>query len=87
MSNKIALVVGGSSGVGAAFVEKLLKNGYEKIYIADRVEPETEQPKIEFIRLNLVSDKVEDLGKLSDIDTLCRIINFSSHYVINCVAS
>ena len=70
MSNKIALVVGGSSGVGAAFVEKLLKNGYEKVYIADRVEPETEQPKTEFIRINLVSDKVEELGKLSDIDTL-----------------
>lgn len=70
MSNKIALVVGGSSGVGAAFVEKLLKNGYEKVYIADRVEPEIEQPKTEFIRINLVSDKVEELGKLSDIDTL-----------------
>ena len=70
MSNKIALVVGGSSGVGAAFVEKLLKNGYEKVYIADRVEPETEQPKTEFIRINLVSDKVEELGKLSDVDTL-----------------
>ena len=70
MSNKIALVVGGSSGVGAAFVEKLLKNGYEKVYIADRVEPQTEQPKTEFIRLNLVSDKVEELGKLSDVDTL-----------------
>ena len=70
MSNKIALVVGGSSGVGAAFVEKLLKNGYEKVYIADRVEPEAEQPKTEFIRINLVSDKVEELGKLSDVDTL-----------------
>ena len=70
MSNKIALVLGGSSGVGAAFVEKLLKNGYEKVYIADRVEPETEQPKTEFIRINLVSDKVEELGKLSDVDTL-----------------
>ena len=70
MSNKIALVVGGSSGVGAAFVEKLLKKGYEKVYIADRVEPETEQPKTEFIRINLVSDKVEELGKLSDVDTL-----------------
>lgn len=70
MSNKIALVVGGASGVGAAFVNKLLQNGYEKVYIADRAEPETEQPKTEFIRLNLVSDKVEELSRLSDVDTL-----------------
>ncbi len=69
MSNKKALIVGGSSGIGAAIVKELVESGYEKVYIADRTEPEEESPKTEFIRLNLVSDDVEALGQL-DVDTL-----------------
>lgn len=69
MSNKKALIVGGSSGIGAAIVKELVESGYEKVYIADRTEPEEESSKTEFIRLNLVSDDVEALGQL-DVDTL-----------------
>ncbi len=70
MSNKIALVVGGANGMGAAIVAKLAEGGYEKIYIADRQEPANSIPNTEFIRLNLVSDSVEELANYSDIDTL-----------------
>lgn len=69
MLYKNALVVGGSSGVGAAFVARLIDAGYNKIYIADRAEPAFSADNIEFIRFNLVSDNIEDLGKL-DVDTL-----------------
>lgn len=70
MSNKTALVVGGASGIGAAVVNELLGSGYKKVYIADRVEPASDSDKVEFIRLNLVSDNAEMLGQLTDVDTL-----------------
>lgn len=70
MSNKTALVVGGANGVGAAMVNKLLADGYEKVYIADRAEPDQKLEKTEFIRTNLVSDNIEELGALADVDTL-----------------
>lgn len=70
MSNNIALVVGGANGIGAALVTELLASGYKKVYIADRAEPAVEIENTEFIRMNLVSDRVEDLAELSDVDTL-----------------
>lgn len=70
LSNKIALVVGGANGVGAAITNELLKRNYEKVYIADRSEPGVQKKKTEFIKINLVSDDVEDLARLSDVNTL-----------------
>lgn len=70
LSNKVALVVGGSNGVGAAITNELLKNGYERIYIADRSRPEIASAKTEFVHINLVCDDVEKLAKIPNIDTL-----------------
>lgn len=70
MSKKTALIVGGSSGVGASISKELIDRGYNKIYIADRANPIIESEKIEFIHVNLVSDNVEDLSNLPNIDTL-----------------
>ncbi len=70
MSNNTALVVGGANGIGAAVVTELLASGYKKVYIADRSEPAVPTENTEFIRINLVSDGVEELAELSDVDTL-----------------
>lgn len=70
MSKNIALVVGGANGIGAALVTELLASGYKKVYIADRAEPTINIENTEFIKINLISDKVEKLAELSDVDTL-----------------
>ncbi len=70
MSNKVAMVVGGANGIGAALVSELIEKGYQKVYVADRQEPAKASEKAEFIRLNLVSDNVEELGQFTDVDTL-----------------
>ena len=72
MSRKIALVLGGANGLGAALVEKLNQENYEKIYIVDRCEPEIAPENSKFIRFNLISDDFEALEEinLEEIDTL-----------------
>ncbi len=67
---KIAMVVGGSNGLGAATTKKLLKENYEKIYVVDMSEPSFEDDKISFVRFNLVNDDPKVLGQYDDIDTL-----------------
>lgn len=64
------MVVGGAGGVGAALTSELLINGYKKVYIVDRNEPDFYSENIEYIKFNLVSDDVEILKKYDEIDTL-----------------
>ncbi len=70
MSRKVAMVVGGAGGMGAAITLKLRNSGYEKVYVVDRGEPDYNIDGIEYIRFNLVSDDVAQLKKYDDVDTL-----------------
>lgn len=71
MKQKIAMVVGGAGGIGAAIVETLLKKDYEKVYIVDRAEPDFQNERTVFVRFNLVSDDPESLLEVGgEIDTL-----------------
>lgn len=67
---KIAMVVGGSNGLGAAAVQKLISEDYTKIYVVDKTDPILKDDRIEFIRFNLLSDDPALLSECNDIDTL-----------------
>ena len=67
---KVAMVVGGSNGLGAATVKKLLAENYEKVYIVDMAEPSFEDAKTSFIRFNLINDDPALLAQFDDVDTL-----------------
>ncbi len=68
--NKIAMVVGGSNGLGAAVVKKLILENYSRVYIVDNCEPSFTNEKTTFVRFNLLSDNPIDLLQYNDIDTL-----------------
>lgn len=67
---KIAMVVGGSNGLGAAAVQKLISEDYSKIYVVDKTDPIINDKRIHFVRFNLLSDEPESLLQYDDIDTL-----------------
>jgi glycerol-3-phosphate cytidylyltransferase len=67
---KNAMVVGGSNGLGAAAVKKLISENYEKVYIVDKASPVFTNEKTPFIRFNLLCDKPEVLLGYDKIDTL-----------------
>lgn len=73
---KCALVVGGASGLGLAMVRKLLEEKYEKIYVADRVDPPFTAPEIEPVRMNLVNSDFSALDSLLPVDTLIITAGF-----------
>lgn len=64
------MVVGGSNGLGAAAVQKLLCENYHKVYVVDRTKPIIDDDRIEFIRFNLLSDDINILSDYDDINTL-----------------
>ncbi len=68
--NKVAMVVGGANGLGAATVKKLISEDYSKIYIVDNSAPSFTHEKTLFVRFNLLSDNPADLLQYNDIDTL-----------------
>lgn len=68
--SKIAMVVGGSNGLGAAAVKKLISENYDKVYIVDKASPVFTNEKTPFIRFNLLCDKPEVLLQYDKIDTL-----------------
>lgn len=71
MKGKIALVVGGSNGVGLSIVNQLLDKKYEKIYILDKSEPDIVLgSNTEYIKFNLISDNYSIFDRFDDIDTL-----------------
>ncbi len=75
-SNQSALIVGGSNGIGLALVQKLIKEGYEKIYIADKVKPEIESTVIEYIKINLTDCDFDIFDGYQDVTTVIITAGF-----------
>lgn len=74
---KTALVVGGSNGIGLGFTEKLLLQGYEKVYILDKTAPDLPpNDRIEYHPFNLLSDDYSILSAFDGIDTLIITAGF-----------
>jgi glycerol-3-phosphate cytidylyltransferase len=92
--NKIALIVGGSNGIGLSISIGLLERGYSKIYILDCVKPEREfDEKVIFVQFNLLDNDYSVLNEFNDINSLIitsgfgRIAPFEEIYeqeMINC---
>lgn len=76
MSEKRALVVGGSNGIGLSIVTELINDEYDKVYIIDRARPEYINEKIEYIKFNLLDEDYSIFEKFIDIDTLIITAGF-----------
>ena len=82
---KCALVVGGGGGIGLALVHHLLEEGYQKVYVADRVAPDLEQKEIEWIPFNLLNDDYSVFDHFSSIDTLIITAGFGRICTFECL--
>ncbi len=76
MKQKRALIVGGSNGMGMALVLKLINKGYNKVVVADRVYPEINDDRIEYVPVNLINCNYEVFDNYQDIDTLIITAGF-----------
>ena len=76
MSEKRALVVGGSNGIGLSIVTELINDEYDKVYIIDRAKPEYINEKIEYIKFNLLEEDYSIFERFIDIDTLIITAGF-----------
>ena len=76
MSEKRALVVGGSNGIGLSIVTELINDEYDKVYIIDRAKPEYINEKIEYIKFNLLDEDYSIFERFIDIDTLIITAGF-----------
>ena len=82
---KNALVVGGNSGIGLAMVDKLLKEGYEKIYIVGKELPDLtalsensyyNENKIVAKKINLLIGDFSIFDEIQDISALVITAGF-----------
>ena len=83
---KVALVIGGNSGIGLSTVFQLLERDYHKVYIVGKDEPnincipdchrESYDKKVFFKKCNLISDDLSFLDGINDIDTLIITAGF-----------
>lgn len=81
---KNALVVGGNSGIGLSMVLQLIKEGYEKVYIVGKDEPngvpavlqETFNDHTLFKAVNLIQEDYSCFDDIRDIDTLFISVGF-----------
>lgn len=76
MSERMAMVVGGSNGIGVAMVQQLLREDYKKIIIVDRQEPAIANDRIEFHRNDLSRCDMKVFHDYQDIDTLIITAGF-----------
>lgn len=76
MSERMAMVVGGSNGIGVAMVQQLLKEDYKKIIIVDRQEPAITNDRIVFHRNDLSCCNMKVFYDYQDIDTLIITAGF-----------
>ena len=71
MDKRIALVVGGSNGIGLSISQQLQNQGYSKIYVLDKSQPDfVPDSRIEYHSFNLLHDDYSIFEQFSDIDTL-----------------
>lgn len=76
-NKKIALVVGGSNGIGLSIAQQLLDRAYQKIYILDRVEPSINLGnRTIFVKFDLLNDDYSVFNQFHDIDTLIITAGF-----------
>lgn len=76
MNNKSAIVIGGSNGIGLAFVNKLIADGYSKVFVADRVEPEICSSSIEYIKVDLTDCDFNVFDNYLDVSTVIITAGF-----------
>jgi cytidyltransferase-like protein len=65
-----ALIVGGSNGLGAAFVRELQLCGCKRICILDKIQPQSSGLSIRYFPIDLSKDNLQILDQFDDIDTL-----------------
>ncbi len=70
MLKRIAMVVGGANGLGAAMVKKLISENYKKVYVVDRMQPIFSNDNVNYVRFNLSNEDPAVLAQYDDIDTL-----------------
>ena len=76
MAKSIAMVVGGSNGIGLALVQQLFKDNYEKIIVVDRQEPAITDERIVFCKNDLTRCDMSVFYNNQDIDTLIITAGF-----------
>ncbi len=76
MSKNIAMVVGGSNGIGLGIVQQLLNDKYEKVIVVDRQEPTMVNDRIEFINNDLSRCDMSVFYNHQEIDTLVITAGF-----------
>ncbi len=76
MSKNIAMVVGGSNGIGLGIVQQLLNDKYEKVIVVDRQEPTMVNDRIEFIKNDLSRSDMSVFYNHQEIDTLVITAGF-----------
>ena len=76
-SNKnIAMVIGGSNGLGYAIVKELLELDYQEIIVLDLVKPEIEDPRICYLNIDLSKRNYSILEQYNNINTLIITAGF-----------
>lgn len=73
---KVALIVGGSNGIGLALVHGLLKKGHDKVIILDKAAPQISNKKIEYIYFDLTNYDYSIFKNIQNIDTLIITAGF-----------
>ena len=76
MSERTAMVVGGSNGIGMGIVQQLLKDNYNKVVVVDRQKPSISDDRIVFCANNLSRCDMSVFYEYQDIDTLIITAGF-----------
>ena len=82
MSNKIAVVTGGTRGIGMAIALELAKNNYH-IYICARNKKELDSAKKEILKFGNVTDFELDISNESSIKRFVSKIDREIHVLVN----
>lgn len=71
-----AIVVGGSNGIGLAFVQHFIKCGYTKVYIIDKSESEYSHSSVEFIKADLTDFDFDIFNNFRDVSSVVITAGF-----------
>lgn len=86
IEGSIALVTGGNRGLGKAFVQALLDAGARKVYVGARRLMETDDPRIQAIKLDITSKEDIQAAALACQDVNILLNNAGVAYVNSHVA-